>query len=119
MTLQTALDESLLALTEARQLLTASDEDLTMLQLSLTSSRAKIAQLQTELTAQRETSKLLLSELTSLKSESETLQQQLVKAEQYLNATEKAYQKERKINKRQTRLWQVIAVIATGIAATR
>lgn len=117
--LQAALDESLQALTEARQLLTASDEDLAALQESLTSSKQKIAQLQTELQTQKDMSKLLSSELTQLQTESETLQEQLVKAERYLNATEEAYQKERKINKRQTRLWQVISFIAAGIAATR
>lgn len=114
-----ALEQSLTALEEARELLTDLGQELTDSAQELTESQASLAELKRELSAHKvELAKLKL-ELSRLKTESAQLSDTLKKANQSLNDTEAVYKKESKKTKRQTRIWQVIAVILGGVAAAK
>lgn len=111
-----ALKKSLTELEDARELLTASELELTMLTQELNDSEETCAELRQMLTTLRTESARLKSELALLKAASVKASTDLAKAEQSLKATEQKYQKEHKRQARQTKMWQIIAFIAGGVA---
>lgn len=114
-----ALKKSLTELEEARELLTASELELTMLTQELNESEETCAELRQMLTTLRAESARLKSELALLKAASVKASTDLAKAEKLLQDTEQVYKKDRKKQVRQTRLWQVIAVIFGGVAIAK
>jgi len=118
-TSEAALMSSLQELETARELLMASEQELTDLELALDESETALAELKVEQAKLKTQLARLSAELALLKSKSTMLSADLKKAEQSLNDTEAKYKAERKKEKRQTRLWQVISVVLAGVAATR
>ena len=116
---EAALQQSMLELEAARQLLTQSEQEMTELLQELSNSEDICAELRQELAKLKVESVKLKSELSLLKISSVKASQELAKAEQSLNAAEKAYKKDRKKQVRQTRIWQMIAVVLGGVAIAR
>ena len=111
-----ALETSMRELEEARQLLHQSEMELTGLIQELNSSEEICTELRQELAKLKAESAKLKSELSLLKASSVKASTELQEAEKLLNDTENKYQKEKKKLRRQNRIWQIIAVIACGIA---
>ena len=114
-----ALRQSLTELEAAKELLTESEQELTNLLQELSDSQELCDELRQELAKLKVESAKLKSELSLLKVSSTKASSDLMKAEKSLQDTEAAYKKERKKQVRQTRLWQVIAVILGGVAIAK
>lgn len=135
-----ALTESNRALSEARQELTASEEQVRALrtqseklqeqlkasQAALTISQREVVRLSSELTVQRNEVAQLRVRLTGLGSESENAANALQRANESLQNTRLAFQKnEQEHARREKRLnnkiaaWQIIAVILGGVALNK
>lgn len=113
---ETALEQSLQELEEARILLADLTQELTESETALSESQEALTELKAELLKHKLELAKLKSELSQLKTESLMLSGSLMKAEQSLKDAEKKYKKENKKAARKERLWQVVAVIAGGFA---
>lgn len=113
---EAALQQSLIALEEAKALLTESEQELMELTAKLNESEEICIELRQTLATLRTESAKLKSELALLKAASVKASTDLAKAEKSLQDTEQAYKKDHKKQVRKTRLWQVIAVILGGVA---